>query len=65
MIGQGYNDYLMSPREMSSFELNIQVAKTEAEVMKVLEDYGLTEKDFPDGKVPGLPPDEPLPPKEE
>jgi hypothetical protein len=49
----------MSLREMSSFELNIKMAKTETEVMQVLEDYGLTEKDFPDGVVPGLPPDEP------
>jgi hypothetical protein len=59
MIEQGYNDYLMSSREMSSFELNIHVAKTEAEIMEILEDYGLTEKDFPDGRVPGQPPDEP------
>jgi len=59
VIEQGYNDYLMSFREMSSFELNIKMAKTETEVMQVLEDYGLTEKDFPDGVVPGLPPDEP------
>ncbi|MFI2200676.1 hypothetical protein ACH47Z_07820 [Streptomyces sp. NPDC020192] len=59
MIEQGYNDFLMSSREMSSFELNIGVAKTKAEVMKVLEDYDLSEKDFPDGKIPGWPPDEP------
>ncbi|WUH92821.1 hypothetical protein OG900_23745 [Streptomyces sp. NBC_00433] len=59
MIEQGYNDYLMSSREMSSFEVNIHAAKTETEIMNILEDYGLTEKDFPDGRVPGLPPDEP------
>jgi hypothetical protein len=59
MIEQGYNEYLMSFREVSSFELNFQAATTEAEIMKVLDDYGLTEKDFPDGRVPGLPPDEP------
>lgn len=59
MIEQGYNDFLMSAREMSSFEFNMQMAKTEAEIMKVLEDHALTEKDFPDGRVPGLPPDEP------
>ncbi|MBP0455915.1 hypothetical protein [Streptomyces montanisoli] len=58
VIEQGYNDHLMSSREMNSFALNIQVAKTEAERLKVLKDYGLTEKDFPDGRVPGLPPDE-------
>ncbi|MEV6009137.1 hypothetical protein AB0M29_20265 [Streptomyces sp. NPDC051976] len=59
MIEQGYNEYLMSSREMSAFELDILAAKTEAEVTKVLEYYGLDEKDFPDGRVPGLPSDEP------
>ncbi|MFD5753913.1 hypothetical protein ACFWIZ_01240 [Streptomyces sp. NPDC127044] len=43
---------------MSSFELAINAAKTEAEVMKILQDYDLSEKDFPDGRIPGLPPDE-------
>ncbi|MFF7879330.1 hypothetical protein ACFZDJ_06820 [Streptomyces sp. NPDC007896] len=45
---------------MSSFELAINAAKTEAEaeVMKILQDYDLPEKDCPDGRIPGLPPDE-------
>jgi hypothetical protein len=58
MIEQGYNDFLFSSREMSSFELAINAAKTEAEVTKILQDYDLSEKDFPDGRIPGLPPDE-------
>ncbi|WP_420076446.1 hypothetical protein ACOAKG_16245 [Streptomyces sp. JL3001] len=59
MIEQGYNDFLFSSRDMDSFELAMSTAKTEAEVMKTLQDYGLSEKDFPDGRVPGLPPDGP------
>ncbi|MFF0737524.1 hypothetical protein ACFYVK_38660 [Streptomyces chartreusis] len=59
MIEQGYNDFLFSSRDMCSFELAMSTAKTEAEVMKALQDYGLSEKDFPDGRVPGLPPDAP------
>ncbi|MFV5994594.1 hypothetical protein ACNPQM_19535 [Streptomyces sp. NPDC056231] len=43
---------------MSSFELAINVAKTEAEVVEILQDCDLSEKDFPDGGIPGLPPDE-------
>ncbi|WP_217545483.1 hypothetical protein [Streptomyces sp. GbtcB6] len=58
MIEQGYNDFLFSSRELSSFDLEISTAKTENEVMKILQDYDLSEKDFPDGRVPGLPPDE-------
>ncbi|MFE6549072.1 hypothetical protein ACFVHS_11845 [Streptomyces sp. NPDC057746] len=42
---------------MSSFDLEISAAKTEAEVMNILQYYDLSEKDFPDGMVPGLPPD--------
>ncbi|MEU0033199.1 hypothetical protein [Streptomyces sp. NPDC006333] len=58
MIEQGYNDFLFSSREMSSFELAINMAKTRAEVMNILQDHNLSEKDFPDGKIPGPPPDE-------
>ncbi|MFF4903368.1 hypothetical protein ACFY2T_00720 [Streptomyces sp. NPDC001260] len=58
MIEQGYNDFLFSSRELSSLDLEIGAAKTEAEVMKILQHYDLSEKDFPDGRVPGLPPDE-------
>ncbi|MGW5325039.1 hypothetical protein [Streptomyces sp. NPDC004014] len=59
MIEQGYNDFLFSSRELSSFNLELSAAKTEAEVMSVLQHYDLSEKDFPDGMVPGLPPDQP------
>ncbi|MEV5959442.1 hypothetical protein AB0M11_37855 [Streptomyces sp. NPDC051987] len=58
MIEQGYNDFLFSSRELSSFELEIGAAKTEAEVMSILQHYDLSEKDFPDGMVPGLPPEQ-------
>ncbi|MET9898436.1 hypothetical protein [Streptomyces sp. NPDC006446] len=58
MIEQGHNDLLFSSREMSSFGLAINTAKSEAEVAKALQDYSLSEKDFPDGGIPGLPPDE-------
>lgn len=57
MIEQGYNDFLFSSREMSSFERGIEAAKTTAEVMKILQDHDLSEKDFPDGGIPGPPPD--------
>ncbi|MGW1540479.1 hypothetical protein ACWCPM_09585 [Streptomyces sp. NPDC002309] len=42
---------------MSSFERGIEAAKTTAEVMKILQDHDLSEKDFPDGGIPGPPPD--------
>lgn len=58
MIEQGYNDFLFSSRELSSFDLEISTVKTEAEVMSILQYYDLSEKDFPDGMVPGLPPDQ-------
>ncbi|MEV7975199.1 hypothetical protein [Streptomyces sp. NPDC086519] len=38
--------------------MEISAAKTEAEVMSILQYYDLSEKDFPDGMVPGLPPDQ-------
>ncbi|WP_328555332.1 hypothetical protein [Streptomyces sp. NBC_00358] len=57
MIEQGHNDLLFSSREMSSFGLAISTSKSETEVTKVLQDYNLSEKDFPDGAIPGLPPD--------
>jgi hypothetical protein len=58
MVEQGYNDFLFSSREMDSFELAVKKVKNYAEVLKLLQDYDLSEKDFLEGRIPGLPPDE-------
>ncbi|WP_143658615.1 hypothetical protein [Streptomyces sp. IMTB 2501] len=61
MDGQGCGDFLDSCREVSAFELIIQIAKSKVEVIEILHGYNLPEEDLAENfpnlakKVQGLP----------
>jgi hypothetical protein len=48
MDGQGCGDFLWSSRDLSAFEMEIRMAKSKVEVMKIIGERSLHEEDFID-----------------
>ncbi|MFF8530522.1 hypothetical protein ACF07B_00750 [Streptomyces sp. NPDC015532] len=49
MDGQGYSNYLNSSRELSAFEMEIQMADSKAKVTEILDWVDLSEENFIEG----------------